>query len=193
MMLSSLTPTARLYAGMNKIGMAARLGCDGPAVVKSVKKIGWRRTDERSTDIATASVSKPSTHSAAIFTRDALVRMQRFGMARNSKQFDIKVPRPLMVHRASTTPASCNGRVVARRESSGEVVGELPCQHTKSSVTAMAILVPSAVEPAATTAETAAISIMSYMPDLPAPFYEMLMTMHSTTGLGVPWLFLGLF
>ena len=166
---------------------------DGPAFVKSVKRIGWRRTDERSTCIATASVSKPSTHSAAIFTRDALVRMQRFGMARNSKQFDIKVPRPLLVHRASTTPASCNGPVVARRESSGEDVGEFLCQHTKSSVTAMAILVPSAVEPAATNAETAAMSIMSYMPDLPAPFYEMLMTMHSTTGLGVPWFFLGLF
>jgi hypothetical protein len=83
--------------------------------------------------------------------------------------------------------------VVARRESSGEVVADLLCQHTKkSSVTAMAILVPSAVEPAATNAETAAISIMSYMPDLPAPFYEMLMTMHSTTGIGVPWLIWGL-
>jgi hypothetical protein len=176
---------------LKKIGMSTRL----PAVVKSVKKNGWRRTDEQSTGIATASVSKPSSppQSAAFFTRDALVRMQRFGMARNNKQFDIKVPRPLLVHRASTTPASCNGPVVARRESSGEVVGDLLCQHTKSSVTAMAILVPSAVEPAATNAETAAISIMSYMPDLPAPFYEMLMTMHSTTGLGVPWLFWGLF
>ena len=171
--------------------MAARLQRDGALVVAAVKRKWWRRTDERSTGIATATVSKPSSppHSAAIVStrasRDALVRRQSFGMARNSQQFDIKIPRPSLVHRASTTPASCNGPVLARREPSGEVVGELLCQHTKSSVPAMAMLVPSAVEPAATNAETAAISLMSYMPDLPAPFCEMLMTMHSTTGLGV--------